>query len=77
MPKMTAKYKGAVNTAHNRNLPAVNTTNQEELYTLLQDNGFFWNSSAKVWEEHDLADADEPTGLIMIRVWSEVKSLRM
>ena len=47
------------------------TTNQERLYDHLQGAGFFWNSANKEWEEHDQRDADEPTGLIMIRVWAD------
>jgi hypothetical protein len=73
MPKMTAKYSGAIRCAHNHNLPASTTKNQEELYQLLQSNGFFWDSQAKQWEEFDIEDADEPTLLIMVRVWADAE----
>lgn len=71
MPKMTAKYAWAVNTAHNHNLPVRNTHNQEELYQLLQESGFFWDSGIKRWEYHEPAAADDPTPLIMVRVWAD------
>ncbi|MCB0165596.1 MAG: hypothetical protein KDI79_15300 [Anaerolineae bacterium] len=71
MPKMTAKYSGAIQTAHNAGLPAIETNNQEELYTLLQENGYFWDSKVELWEYHVPEDADDPTPLIMIRVWAE------
>lgn len=66
---MTAKYAGAVDTARRRSLPV--NGSQEELYTRLQKAGCFWNSDTKRWEEFDLEDADEPTKLIMVRVWAD------
>ena len=71
MPRMTAKYSGAVRTAHNAGLPAIKTNNQEELYSLLQENGYYWDSSTKRWNYFEPEDADDPTPLIMIRVWAE------
>lgn len=73
MPRMTAKYKSAIQKAHNQNLPAIETNNQEELYALLQQHGFFWNSDSKVWEEFDIQDADDATKLIMVRVWADAE----
>lgn len=69
MPKRTAKYVGAITTAHNHNLPTLTTHTQEELYAQLQQAGFFWDSKIKKWEYHEPELADEPTPLVMIRVW--------
>lgn len=73
MPRMTAKYSGAINIAHNKRLPAKDTNNQEQLYDLLQKNGYFWNSNSKEWEYHDAAKADPPTPLVMVRVWADLE----
>lgn len=70
MPRMTAKYKAAITKAHNYRLPVVETKDQEELYTLLQDNGWFWNSKTQAWELHDIEEAEEPTSLIMVQAWN-------
>lgn len=71
MPRMTAKYKGARDTAFYRNISI--DGDQETLYERLQAAGFFWNSDSKKWEEFDIADADEPTKLIMVRVWTDAE----
>lgn len=67
MTRMTAKYKSALNVAHWRNIDS--TGDQEDLYQRLQNAGFFWNSKGKEWEEYDPADAEEPTPLIMVRIF--------
>lgn len=71
MAKMTAKYSGAVRIAHRQGISTEG--NQEDLYQRLQKSGFFWNSQEKSWEEHDIEDANEPTALIMVRVWSDLE----
>jgi hypothetical protein len=79
MPKMTAKYQSALTTAHlhNRNMGLMSeqriiiTDDQETLYAKLNQAGYFWNSAAKTWDYHELEAADEPTALIMVRVWSD------
>lgn len=74
MPRMTAKYKAAIRTYHNARLNGIiQTNNQEELYELLQSNGYFWNSQAKKWPYHDAAQADPPTTLVMVRVWAKLE----
>lgn len=72
MPRMTAKYRAAITTAHNKRLPAKDTANQDELYELLQQNGYFWDSGSKQWDYHDPAQADPPTPLVMVRVWADL-----
>ncbi len=71
MPKMTAKYAGAVDAAHNARLNAAGTRNQEELYALLQEAGYFWDPARKVWEYHEPAEAEPATSLVMVRVWCD------
>lgn len=80
MPKMTAKYAGALATQrhHNGNLSlpfdqrivVPDRENQEALYQALQEAGYFWDSAAKSWDYHEPAQADDPTPLIMIRAWA-------
>lgn len=75
---MTAKYKDALATAkhHNGNmgLPIEQripiTTEQETLYSNLNQAGYFWDSSRKEWQYHEPEAADEPTKMIMVRVWA-------
>lgn len=75
MPKMTAKYSTALSVARREKVGAnVNGQNpQEALYSRLQEIGWFWNSDRKEWEHPDPADADDPTPLIMIRVWANAE----
>lgn len=74
-PKMTAKYSAAIRTAHNHGLPAKDTRNQEELYTLLQTHNFFWDSNAQSWDYCEPAEADDPTPLILVRVWGNAETV--
>lgn len=71
MPRMTAKYKGAVQAAQTEQVSTYD--DQETLYSELQSLGYFWDSKAKTWEFSDIDDADEPTKLIMIRVWADAE----
>lgn len=71
MPKMTAKYSSAINLAW-REFPEVPAwPDQEVIYTRLQEAGYFWDSSAKRWDYFEPAEADDPTPLVMVRVWSD------
>lgn len=70
MPKLTAKYRGALQAAALHGIEP-RTVYQEELYARLQQAGCFWDSHAKRWESHDIEDADEPTPMIMVRLWAE------
>lgn len=69
MPKMTAKYSRALAAARQANIEPSN--DQEALYARLQAAGYFWESQAKRWEHYAPEEADEPTPLIMIRVWAD------
>jgi hypothetical protein len=69
MPKMTAKYSAALQTARLAEIGP--SDDQEVLYTDLQDNGYFWDSRLKRWEFTPEEDSDEPTPLILVRVWAD------
>lgn len=71
MPKMTAKYSTALAVARREKIPA--SDQQEELYSRIQELGYHWDSDRKEWQWHDLAQADDPTPLIMIRVWANAE----
>lgn len=70
MPKNTAKYSGACQKANELNIPI--GQHQEELYQALNSQGFYWNSKEKSWEKLD-EEADPPTELIRIRVWTDAR----
>ena len=72
MAKMTAKYSGALEAARRAKLN-VGDSNQEQLYAGLQYAGYFWDSNTKQWEYHEPELADEPTPLVMIRVWADAE----
>lgn len=69
MPKMTAKYSTALSVARREKIPT--TDNQEQLYSRLQEDGWYWNSDRKEWEHHDPTDADDPTPFVLVRVWAD------
>lgn len=73
MPKMTVKYAAALNVAerHYIGFNRAQETDQNSLYTRLQESGYFWDSTLKHWEYHEPADADAPTPLVMLRVWAD------
>lgn len=71
MPKMTIKYARAVAVANIEFPDVKDWPDQEALYTRLQTNGFFWDSSQKIWEHYTPEDADAPTPLVMLRVWAD------
>lgn len=73
MPKMTAKYSSALDIVRFKGLKIAQNGNQEELYQALQKVGFFWDSNIKRWEEHDIEQAEEPTKLLMVRVWADAE----
>lgn len=68
MPKQTRKYKTATELADR--LSISERDNQERLYRLLIEAGYFWDAQTQNWQS--LAqDADPPTELIRVRVWAE------
>lgn len=66
--KQTKKYVSAceiANLTHNT---------QEELYSQLNQLGFYWNAKLSKWERNDTL-ADPPSDLIRIRVWADSEKL--
>lgn len=68
MPKLTRKYKTALSLANQ--LDISERDNQERLYRLLNEAGYFWDASTQAWQQLT-TDADPPTELIRVRVWAE------
>lgn len=67
MPRMTRKYEAALRTIHRLRLPQHGDANS--VYGDLEDIGYHWNSQIGEWEKWADQPADEPTDLIMIRLW--------
>lgn len=77
MAKKTAKYVSACTTATQKaGLMASDIrkmSNQDELYATLNKAGFHWDSGSKEWQFHAPEAADDPTPLVMIRVWADAE----
>jgi hypothetical protein len=71
MPKMTAKYKAALDAAYKLKLQI--PKDQVTLYSVIEEHGHLWDSDAGEWI--DLADehADEPTPCLLVRVWADAE----
>jgi hypothetical protein len=70
LPKQTAKYVSACRKANSLHISI--GSHQEELYQSLNSQGFSWNSKEKLWEHLD-EEADAPTELIRIRIWTDAR----
>lgn len=68
MPKQTRKYKTACELGDRLNI--LERDNQEKLYRLLNEAGYFWEAGSQAWQLLN-QDADPPTELIRVRVWAE------
>lgn len=68
MPKMTAKYSSARETAFSNEI-SVNG-DQEQLYKRLNENGWWWDSKQSAWIRLMDEPANEPTPKLMVRVWA-------
>ena len=75
MPRMTAKYQTALYTADLHQIIVWNRDDRDELYSALQRVGHFWDSVSKSWNYAEPEDADEPTRLIMVRLWSDIETI--
>lgn len=69
MPKMTKKYKAAAHKAIaiGRDIPP----GQDELYELLEAQGYAWDSETGEWVSLASQPADPPTKLVRVRVWAD------
>jgi hypothetical protein len=68
MPRMTWKFSTALKLAHRLELD-INDADRELIYQQLEEEGWHWNSQTSEWEQWADEPADEPTDLIMIRLW--------
>lgn len=66
--KQTKKYKTACEIA------TLNHQTQEELYSQLNQLGFYWESKKQRWERNDQL-ADKPSEVIRVRVWADTKKV--
>ena len=73
MPKQTRKYKTACELSEKLNI--LERDNQETLYRLLNEAGYYWDAGTQTWQ-HLNQDADPPTELIRVRVWAEESRVR-
>lgn len=71
MPKMTAKYKAAVNASYQFKIAS--TQDQETLYAELEKNGLQWDSDQQQWISLADEPADEPTPFVMVHVWADAE----
>lgn len=71
--RQTVKYKAAVKVAKEKGL--MDWATQAGLYELLQSNGHMWDSKAGEWLHLPSMKADEPSKLIKMRVWADIKNL--
>ena len=69
MPKMTQKYRTALENA--RNL-SIEDSDRDTLYEALEENGYFWNAEAKEWENCGGQEPDDPTPYLLVRVWADI-----
>lgn len=66
--RMTQKFKKALHTAQHQNLPT--SQDREWLYGTLNDEGFWWDCKQGEWVRFATEPSDEPTPLVMVRVWA-------
>jgi hypothetical protein len=71
---MTAKYSAAVKAALMNSVPV--SSDQEELYQILQDNWVFWDSKTKDWTKSKEKPA-KPSELVHVRVWASADQVDM
>ncbi len=72
MPKQTRKYKTSYQLGEKLNITGQD--NQEKLYRLLNEAGYYWEAGTQAWQHLD-QDADPPTELIRLRVWAETSKV--
>ena len=74
LPRMTVKYKRARSTAVQNEIVPDNY-DRDELYQRLNQAGWWWDSKAKEWVQFTDEPANEPTPLIMVRVWASQENI--
>lgn len=67
MPKLTTKYKSALELGHQ--LGCTISTLQEGLYLQLNELGYFWDSEEQDWVK-SAEPANPPSTVVRVRVWA-------
>lgn len=65
---MTAKYRAALDTARRLGLPDLDN---DALYQTLSDRDYFYDSKLVTWTLEPKEDADPPSKVIHLRVWTD------
>ena len=73
MPKRTIKYVRALALADY--LEITDIGNQERLYRLLSEQGYFWDAATQNWEQIN-EPADPPTQLVRVRIWTNLTKVK-
>lgn len=73
MPKRTHKYISALEVAEYLNLTDVD--DQNRLYSLLNEQGYFWESDTHSWRKTKEV-ADPPSSVIRVRIWTDSTKVR-
>lgn len=73
MPKWTVKYREAFDLAEQ--LQIAERDNQDSLYRLLREAGYYWDSGSQTWQQLS-QDADPPSDLIKVRVSGESSQIQ-
>jgi len=74
MARMTVKFSSALITAEQNQVRA-HDYDREQLYKRLNELGWWWDSKKKEWVQFADEPADEPTPLIMVRVWASDENI--
>lgn len=69
MPKMTAKFRGALETARRAEIE-VDAATQDGVYLPLNEAGYEWDSQAGEWQHLASVPAEPPTAFVRVRVWA-------
>lgn len=69
MPKMTAKYRAALDAARKQKIKTGGKA--EDLYSRLADSFFMWDSKRGEWINLAAEPAHQPMNKIMVRVWAK------
>jgi hypothetical protein len=71
MPKLTKKYSAALDAAYALQIQI--PKDQETLYELIEKNGHQWDSDQGAWIDLANEPAEDPTPLLMVRVWADAE----
>lgn len=73
MPRMTQKYRAALELAKTILSSPLQPNDSQSLYHDLNQKNWFWNSKTGVWEQGE--PAQKPTELVYVRVWADTEKV--